>query len=279
MKDKAPPRPLLTTHEAAERIGVSAATIKRWTDQGALKCERTPGGHRKFRAIEVDRVARSLRGAMSEELPEIEVDAVRRMAIAGDTTSLYALSEGWMNSGRGLDALFDTVFAPALAQVGEHWAAGTATVANEHTASAALGEVVNRLAAFVGHRPSRGTAISACLAGEHHGLASRMAGLILRDAGYHTLVPGPDTPDDALLSLIETSAPSVVCLSASCLFQGDEGLPKRIEPIQARLAERGAWLFVGGQGFALPSMTIVDPVRYLLDMRTLSSVLQAAAVS
>lgn len=279
MTDTARLPPLLTTRDAAERIGVSTATIKRWTDSGVLKCERTPGGHRKFRATEVERLAHSLRGMTSEDPPKIEVDAVRRLALAGDTVALYALAEGWVNSERGLDALFDTVFAPALAEVGECWADGTATVADEHTASSVVGEVVTRMAAFVEHGAPHGTAISACLAGEHHGLASRMAGLILREAGYHALVPGPDTPDDALLSLIASSDARVVCLSASCLFQGDERLPVRVEPIRSLLDARGARLFVGGQGFALPSFAITGPSRFLLDMRSLSSALQALVPS
>lgn len=266
---------LLTTRQVASRLDVSEATVKRWSDSGALACERTPGGHRKFRADEVERLARRLHGvAVPTSVPSMDVDEVCRLALAGDAVSLYGIAERWMSEGGRLDALFDLVFRPALVQVGDRWAAGTATVADEHTASAAMGEVVNRLADYVTHHPRRGTAISACLAGEHHGLASRMCGLVLREAGFHALVPGPDTPDDALLALIEESDARVVCLSASCLLSGDASLVERVGVVRALLAPRGARLFLGGDGFAPPVFAPLPPARFLADMRDLSAALR-----
>ena len=36
------------SQEAAKILGVNVSTIKRWTDDGKLKCIKTAGGHRKF---------------------------------------------------------------------------------------------------------------------------------------------------------------------------------------------------------------------------------------
>lgn len=41
--------PELTLHEASLILNVSKATLRRYTDQGKLRCTRTPGGHRRFR--------------------------------------------------------------------------------------------------------------------------------------------------------------------------------------------------------------------------------------
>lgn len=41
---------LFTTNDAANMLRVDKSTIKRWTDEGKLKCLRTPGGHRKFKS-------------------------------------------------------------------------------------------------------------------------------------------------------------------------------------------------------------------------------------
>jgi len=47
---------LLTVGEAAERLKVSPATVRRWTTAGDLRAERTEGGHRRYRPEDVDRL-------------------------------------------------------------------------------------------------------------------------------------------------------------------------------------------------------------------------------
>lgn len=37
-----------TSSEAARYLGVSLATVRRWTDAGHVACYRTPGGQRRF---------------------------------------------------------------------------------------------------------------------------------------------------------------------------------------------------------------------------------------
>lgn len=44
---------LYTTAELSAMMHVGISSIKRWTDEGKLRCIRTPGGHRKFRAADV----------------------------------------------------------------------------------------------------------------------------------------------------------------------------------------------------------------------------------
>jgi hemerythrin len=50
----------LTTAEAAAVLKVSVATLKRWTQSGLLPSERTSGGHRRFRAEDVQALAAPL---------------------------------------------------------------------------------------------------------------------------------------------------------------------------------------------------------------------------
>ena len=39
----------LTASQAARALGVSVSTVRRWSDSGALRGYRTPGGQRRFR--------------------------------------------------------------------------------------------------------------------------------------------------------------------------------------------------------------------------------------
>ena len=52
-----PDDPLLTLKQAAARLGVHPATLRRWTDQGDILVVVTPGGHRRFPHSEVERLA------------------------------------------------------------------------------------------------------------------------------------------------------------------------------------------------------------------------------
>ena len=46
--------------EAAQLLGVSPDTVRRWTDAGRLSIERTDGGHRLVDGIELARLAQEL---------------------------------------------------------------------------------------------------------------------------------------------------------------------------------------------------------------------------
>ena len=50
----------LTTSEAAEHLGVSLSTIRRWSDAGHLVGYRTPGGQRRFSVEQLDAFLSSL---------------------------------------------------------------------------------------------------------------------------------------------------------------------------------------------------------------------------
>ena len=48
--------PLLTAREAADRLGISYSTLKRWIYQGAVRSVRTDGGHHRITEEEVTRL-------------------------------------------------------------------------------------------------------------------------------------------------------------------------------------------------------------------------------
>jgi excisionase family DNA binding protein len=50
----------LSTSQAANALGVSLGTIRRWSDMGHLQSYRTPGGQRRFSQAQIDRFIGSL---------------------------------------------------------------------------------------------------------------------------------------------------------------------------------------------------------------------------
>jgi excisionase family DNA binding protein len=51
---------VFTSSQAARYLGVSLATIRRWTDAGYLAGYRTPGGQRRFSREQLDGFVESL---------------------------------------------------------------------------------------------------------------------------------------------------------------------------------------------------------------------------
>lgn len=60
--------PFLTLKKAATRLGVHPATLRRWADNGDVMVMVTPGGHRRFPAAEIDRLAQEQRGGKEDQL-------------------------------------------------------------------------------------------------------------------------------------------------------------------------------------------------------------------
>jgi excisionase family DNA binding protein len=51
----------LNVGEAAEYIGVSAASLRKWSNDGFVSVYRTPGGQRRFSQSDLDEFMRSMR--------------------------------------------------------------------------------------------------------------------------------------------------------------------------------------------------------------------------
>jgi excisionase family DNA binding protein len=59
-----------TSSQAAVYLGVSLATVRRWSNDGHLRGYRTPGGQRRFSRGQLDEFVRSLSGpSASDNLP------------------------------------------------------------------------------------------------------------------------------------------------------------------------------------------------------------------
>jgi excisionase family DNA binding protein len=63
---------VFTSSQAAHYLGISLATIRRWTDAGHIGCYRTPGGQRRFSRAQLDNFITS----MSQEGPTGPVEAI-----------------------------------------------------------------------------------------------------------------------------------------------------------------------------------------------------------
>jgi excisionase family DNA binding protein len=64
---------VFTSSQAAVYLGISLATIRRWTDAGHISCYRTPGGQRRFSRAQLEDFVSS----MHREGPAARTDVGR----------------------------------------------------------------------------------------------------------------------------------------------------------------------------------------------------------
>jgi excisionase family DNA binding protein len=69
---------VFTSSQAARYLGVSLATVRRWTDAGHIGCYRTPGGQRRFSRAQLDEFIASMqRTSHSSEAAVVEHSSAR----------------------------------------------------------------------------------------------------------------------------------------------------------------------------------------------------------
>jgi excisionase family DNA binding protein len=80
---------VFTSSQAARYLGVSLATIRRWTDSGHISCYRTPGGQRRFARAQLDdfissmhRDGSAVRAGNEREVPHASVREQPGMRVA-----------------------------------------------------------------------------------------------------------------------------------------------------------------------------------------------------
>jgi MerR family transcriptional regulator, light-induced transcriptional regulator len=222
--------------QLAKRTGVSPELLRAWEQRyGLLQPTRTAGGFRLYSAVDEARVQRmqslvsgGLAAAQAARLilsggepaPPTASPAATTLAEAADdlTASLDGLDEQAANTA--LDRLFSAytvetvlqdVVLPYLHRLGDRWAAGEASVAQEHFASNLLRGRLLGLAQGWGQGQGP-AAILACLPGEHHELGLLAFGVALRRRGWRITYLGTDSPIGAVADTSRTLAPAVVVL-------------------------------------------------------------------
>jgi excisionase family DNA binding protein len=62
-------RRMLTVGQAADYIGVSPSSIRKWSNRGLVQAYRTPGGDRRFSIDDLDELIRVPHGASPQTDP------------------------------------------------------------------------------------------------------------------------------------------------------------------------------------------------------------------
>lgn len=206
--------------ELSRRVGVSSDLLRKWERRyGILRPGRTSGNHRLYSKVDEARV-RLMLDHLREGVPPAqaaELAAAARFRIATDTAPNVMLDHVVLARQRMLEALqrYDEsaadqilekliarvapttlvrdLFLPLMRTVGERWAEGLASVAQEHFATGFIHTRLLTLARGWDHGLGP-RALLACPSGEQHSLGLIAFGIALHQVGWRVTYLGPDTP-------------------------------------------------------------------------------------
>ena len=256
-----------------QRTGVPSDTIRKWEQRyGVLSPERTPGGQRRYSELDVARVewlkerlhegyrigeAAALLGVgdtVARTVGELR-DGIVHATVASDAGALRLLVDQSLALTSLHESFFD-VLAPALVEVGERWARGDVSVAQEHLASSTVRAALQKLLSDQ-RADVRGTAVLACAPGERHEIGLLMLAVLLRSDGWQVAYLGADTPYADAVRLADDLDAAALCLSAT----SRESARALDGELEARPPRESLAVCVGGRGTA--TTDVRDTVKRL----------------
>ena len=291
-----PVEPSVRIGELSRRIGVSADVLRAWEQRyGALRPARAPNGYRLYTRDD-ERRARRMKEliaaghsaseaaksvtsgqldptpvppAPSGGLPEARVRLLRAL-LDMDATRAHGRLDQVMET-HTVDVLLRDVVLPVLHQLGDGWASGRVSVAQEHFASELLGGRLRSLGR--GWDEGLGPRVLlACPSGERHDLGLLCCALALGRRGWRVVYLGADTPTSALEDAIVRVQPDLTVLSSVT-----PGPLAAVADALGRLSARSA-IALGGAG-ASPSTALrsgaqllrEDPVTAARELTTMQA--------
>ena len=237
------PAPRVRIGELSDRVGESPTLLRAWERRyGLLRPLRSPGGFRLYGA-EDERRVRAMQKLLAAGVSARQAAEAVLSTPVGDVTTDPATASSPAGAGFevtrsrltqtlgrfddvGANAIFDRLLAdvgvttvisevilPYLVDLGERWADGSATVAEEHFATSLIrGRLLGLARGWDGGSGPR--ALLACPSGEHHDLALICFGIALRGHGWRITYLGADTPQPTLTEAATQLEPDIIVLAA-----------------------------------------------------------------
>jgi len=228
---------MMTIQEVADALGVHYMTAYRYVRQGRLPATRRGA---EWRVHPSDVTALTTTGRRGTARTEADSEALERRMVAGDVQGAWWLLQSHLGGGLDPSGVLTEMVVPALRSIGDRWASGEASVAEEHRATAVAQRVIGHLGLQFGRRgKDRGTVALAAPSGDLHVLPVAIVADLLRWRGFDVLELGANAPAAAMgeavaqerrllaVGIVSTVSgrDSEVALSASSVRAAVPGIP------------------------------------------------------
>jgi excisionase family DNA binding protein len=208
---------LLTSSQAAQLLEVHESSVKRWTNEGALKPARTPGGHRRIPLPELLQFARAQRteaallrfSPFEQEMGRAALAARERNDFDPLASLIVKLVDtqppGYLvrallflerACGVPLARSFDLGVGEAMRRVGGQWEKGLRTIAHEHRFTQKIMDSLYALRPPEADEPKPDVplALVGCADSCFHEIGAMFARLALESAGWRVIYLGGNVP-------------------------------------------------------------------------------------
>jgi DNA-binding transcriptional MerR regulator/methylmalonyl-CoA mutase cobalamin-binding subunit len=293
----------------AERTGLTPAAIRAWERRyGIVAPSRSNGAQRLYTDADVERlrlVTRlSAEGYSLADLSKRSTATLARLSKELDMSTPVATKlepsfqrratiDRLVDDARKLNPValraylmqivldlgpvraMDEVLSPFLVRLGEAWACGDVSVAQEHVASSVVRDVLGWLLQSAVPSPNAPTLIATTIAGEGHEFGAMMAAAVAAVAGWRVLYLGANTPATDLARAARASGARVIVVGIVGEEGGDEVKSEAVA-LRKAIGSR-AKIVAGGTAAAEHRLTLkrarIDILESRVELRRLLNTL------
>jgi excisionase family DNA binding protein len=232
----------MTIQEVADRLGVHYMTAYRYVRQGRLPATRL-GAEWRIDPSDVDALRTTSRRGTART--RADRHALERRMLAGDSSGAWWLLQSHLGGGLDPSGALTEMVVPALRSIGEHWATGEVSVAQEHRATSVAQRVIGHLGLQFGRRgKSRGTVALAAPSGDLHILPVAIVADLLRWRSFDVVELGGNTPADAMGEAVAQERRLLAVGIVSTVSGHDEEVARCASSVRAAVPDIP--IFIGG---------------------------------
>jgi DNA-binding transcriptional MerR regulator len=285
--------PTYNLRAVTKETGLSPETLRAWERRyGVVRPQRTPGGHRLYSKRDIHKLKwlverqeeglsisravelwRNFEKEGQDPLASIQAEVLTPI----EASNLEELRRAWISAckdfnEKSAEQVLSQAFAVAIpeivvveilqkgvAEIGQQWYAGQATVQQEHFASSLATRRLHALVAAAPPTSRAGRILSACPPGEDHEFALLLSTFLLKRQGWEVVYLGANVPLEKMEATLRATSPNMVVSLAQTLPAAAS-----LRDLGVLLQNLGTPLAFGGAIFSqLPELIAKIPGHYL----------------
>lgn len=211
---------------------------------------------------------------MNQALTTQSADILQYL-LSGNRHKCSTIAKQFLSENPSVKDLYETVFKPALYEVGILWEGNKISVATEHLTTAIVEGILNELYndLELGKTKNQKVVLT-CVENELHQVGIKMVADVFEMNGWESYFLGTGIPVSELVQYIKQENPKAIAISMSIFFNY-QNLQRMIDVLKKEFPNLN--IFVGGQAFAYKSednLKKIDGVIYISDLYELDNYLK-----